>query len=433
MTLRLPFTKLLHHPSKNILILVFGAHFQALDTSTGSFIVSTRALSSELSTPILKYISPADAHAAPIRAISFCDKIQKGVGSLLATSCEDKLLKIWNIDSGWDLKSTRPVAKRAVSIAFDALASRVITADKFGDVLSYPLELPDNECTYDLLLGHVSMVTDMVLSHNNKYVITADRDEHIRVSRYPKGYEIESYCLGHTQFLSKLHILPWDTNLLLSAGGDDFIALWDYVPGTLIQELNIKKLIESQMNDETIENSDIASDDTEYLSKAIAVSSLVCCKVLQHIAVIIEKFPGVIILRWDYEQRCITYKQTLTLCNNPLDISYDLRGNLWVASSAEELVTIFLRRGDEYVKASVDHPLVHQINTFGSMTVDALPDLYTIGQLRKEPTDWRELKKDEQEDKDDDSSQSVDSLEKSPKKKKAKHVDDRKNKRIKSE
>ncbi|RIB00637.1 hypothetical protein C2G38_1902023, partial [Gigaspora rosea] len=85
-----------------------------------------------------------------------------------------------------------------------------------------------------LLLGHVSMVTDMVLTPNNKFVITADRDEHIRVSQFPKGYNIKSYCFGHTQFLSKLHILPWDSDLLLSAGGDDFIALWDYVPGRLI-------------------------------------------------------------------------------------------------------------------------------------------------------------------------------------------------------
>lgn len=49
------------------------------------------------------------------------------------------------------------------------------------------------------IVGHVSMVTDMVLSADDKYVITADRDEHIRVSRFPNGYNIESFCLGHTE------------------------------------------------------------------------------------------------------------------------------------------------------------------------------------------------------------------------------------------
>jgi hypothetical protein len=38
------------------------------------------------------------------------------------------------------------------------------------------------------------------LTKDNKYVITSDRDEHIRVSQYPKGHNIESYCLGHTRY-----------------------------------------------------------------------------------------------------------------------------------------------------------------------------------------------------------------------------------------
>lgn len=49
------------------------------------------------------------------------------------------------------------------------------------------------------IVGHVSMLTDMTLSDDEKYIITADRDEHVRVSRYPNGYNIESYCMGHTE------------------------------------------------------------------------------------------------------------------------------------------------------------------------------------------------------------------------------------------
>lgn len=56
----------------------------------------------------------------------------------------------------------------------------------------------DNE-KLNPIVGHVSMVTDMVLTPDDKYVITSDRDEHIRVSRYPNGYNIETFCLGHTE------------------------------------------------------------------------------------------------------------------------------------------------------------------------------------------------------------------------------------------
>jgi tRNA (guanine-N(7)-)-methyltransferase subunit TRM82 len=49
----------------------------------------------------------------------------------------------------------------------------------------------------NLVLGHVSLLTAFLLSHDERYIVTADRDEHIRISWYPEGYNIEIYCLGH--------------------------------------------------------------------------------------------------------------------------------------------------------------------------------------------------------------------------------------------
>lgn len=40
-----------------------------------------------------------------------------------------------------------------------------------------------------------------VLSFSNSHVITCDRDEKIRVSRYPNAYNIETFCLGHTEWV----------------------------------------------------------------------------------------------------------------------------------------------------------------------------------------------------------------------------------------
>ena len=56
-----------------------------------------------------------------------------------------------------------------------------------------------------LVLGHTSLLTAFLLTPDEKHIITADRDEHIRASRFPQGYTIESFCLGHKRYV----VLPF--------------------------------------------------------------------------------------------------------------------------------------------------------------------------------------------------------------------------------
>jgi len=105
---------------------------------------------------------------------------------------------------------------------------------------------------HQLLLGHVSLLTDVVCatitsSHAPRhYILTSDRDEHIRVSRgIPHSHIIEGYCLGHTGFVSKLCILPNHPHLLLSGGGDDYLLLWNWHLGTIQQRIEISGHVES--------------------------------------------------------------------------------------------------------------------------------------------------------------------------------------------
>lgn len=57
----------------------------------------------------------------------------------------------------------------------------------------------ENPSNGALVLGHASPLNCFVLTDGERYIITADRDEHIRVSCFPKGYIIEMYCLGHSK------------------------------------------------------------------------------------------------------------------------------------------------------------------------------------------------------------------------------------------
>jgi tRNA (guanine-N(7)-)-methyltransferase subunit TRM82 len=187
----------------------------------------------------------------------------------------------------------RIMPKRPCAIAVTADDSTIISADKFGDVYSLPLLVsettnretitpttPTTEATpakpfvsaanhltvhsqrnrkalenqkkqsnktteklepmfeLKLLLGHVSMLTDLALltsPEGRNYIVTADRDEHIRVSRgIPQTHIIEGFCLGHTEFISRLCIPKERTDVLLSGGGDDTVFAWDWVSGSVI-------------------------------------------------------------------------------------------------------------------------------------------------------------------------------------------------------
>lgn len=225
-----------------------------------------------------------------------------------AVVTEDKCLHVLSIDESGKLEelSQRVMPKRPCALQFHSDNSTILIGDKFGDVYSLPL-LPLEKEDYDvvssaistqpltqekaykpsasiltvhtqrnrkaleaqlkqknmtpktkeplkfehkLLLGHVSMLTDMltasreVESKHRDYIITADRDEHIRVSRgIPQAHIIEGYCLGHTQFVSRLCLVP-HSDILISGGGDNWLGVWHWPSYTLKRKLDVRKAVD---------------------------------------------------------------------------------------------------------------------------------------------------------------------------------------------
>ena len=105
-----------------------------------------------------------------------------------------------------------------------------LISDKSGDVLMF--DVSSTRDTFTCLLGHLSMLLDIIISPCGKYVITCDRDEKIRVSRFPNAYNIHTFCLGHTDFVTSLAILNHTgENVLLSGSGDGTIRIWKYLEG----------------------------------------------------------------------------------------------------------------------------------------------------------------------------------------------------------
>lgn len=111
---------------------------------------------------------------------------------------------------------------------------------------------PDFELT--LLLGHVSMLTSMVLGENKgrPVIITGDRDEHVRVSRYiPQAHVIEGYCLGHKEFVNSLVIPGARGEILVSGGGDNDLFVWNWQTGSLLSKVDLLSLAQEVMPEAT--------------------------------------------------------------------------------------------------------------------------------------------------------------------------------------
>lgn len=102
---------------------------------------------------------------------------------------------------------------------------------------------------HEVILGHVSLLTDLVYvplpsdgSSGSKrtYILTGDRDEHIRVSRGPpQAHIIENFCQGHTSFISKLCVPEWAPECLISGGGDSYLLVWNWREGRIVQKVSL--------------------------------------------------------------------------------------------------------------------------------------------------------------------------------------------------
>lgn len=114
-----------------------------------------------------------------------------------------------------------------------------------------------NASTPTVPLGHYSTIVDILVCPNptlkdRNVIVTADRDEKIRVSQWPEAYEILCYCLGHKDFVSTLALVgPIEQSTypyyLLSGSGDGRLILWDYYNGSIVKDIQIDQYLDSSL------------------------------------------------------------------------------------------------------------------------------------------------------------------------------------------
>ncbi|KAK0618140.1 hypothetical protein B0T17DRAFT_618768 [Bombardia bombarda] len=175
-------------------------------------------------------------------------------------------------------------------------------------------KLADANFEHTLLLGHVSMLTAVLVAARGprQYIITADRDEHIRVSRgsMSQAHIIEGFCLGHDDFVSTMSIPAGRPEILVSGGGDDDLFVWDWAAGKLLSRTNILERVQKLVPE----------------TSRIAVRHLFTCRPQEAadgptwVFAICERVPA--LFCYELKEGSLHHVQTIPTPGNPLDIDY---------------------------------------------------------------------------------------------------------------
>jgi len=135
-------------------------------------------------------------------------------GKYLLTGGDDKTVRAWDVASRAVIGSWthgKKIGCVAFAPAGPAGETLGLWADKFGEVFAIDVLHPDTPPV--LKLGHLSPVSNISFTPCGGFLVTSDREGHVRASVWPHTDIIERYYLTHVSPLQI--VLPLATQPLL--------------------------------------------------------------------------------------------------------------------------------------------------------------------------------------------------------------------------
>ncbi|XP_050263596.1 uncharacterized protein LOC126707905 isoform X2 [Quercus robur] len=249
---------------------------------------------------------------------------------------------------GWQMGSlghkwVGPSEKRVSAVALSNDSLYVCFADKFGVVWVVDLDGFDgnqllvNKKAAPLLAHYCSIITSLEFSPDGRFVISADRDFKIRVTVFPKkpldgAHEIQSFCLGHTEFVSCLDFVftsDYPQGFLVSGSGDSTVRLWDISSGSLLDTCEVgakAELLESNGKEEECN---------------LAVTDLCTFPDGTLIAVATQSLQGIVLLSCDLSTRTLSITRLVSIMGEafiPTSLGMSSSaGLLWMVTGVSNL------------------------------------------------------------------------------------------------
>ena len=147
-------------------------------------------------------------------------------GSRILSASYDNSLKLWDAESGAEIRSFLGHTNGVLSCSFSPDGSRILSASYDQSLKLWDAESGAEQRSF---LGHTNWVWACSFSPDGSRILSASNDKSLKLWDPESGAEIRSF-LGHTNHVSACSFSP-DGSRILSASYDLSLKLWDAESG----------------------------------------------------------------------------------------------------------------------------------------------------------------------------------------------------------
>ncbi|MEG4486364.1 WD40 repeat domain-containing protein [Microcoleus sp. D2_18a_B4] len=173
-----------------------------------------------------KQINTLTGHTNRVLAVSFSPN-----GKLLATSSDDKTVKLWNTTTGKQIKTLTGHTNRVLAVSFSPDGKRLATGSADNTVKLWDTTGKE----INTLTGHTDWVWAVSFSPNGKLLVTGSEDNTVKLWDTTIGKQIKTFT-GHTDAVLAVSFSP-NGKLLATGSRDNTVKLWDTTIGKEIKTL----------------------------------------------------------------------------------------------------------------------------------------------------------------------------------------------------
>ena len=164
-------------------------------------------------------------HLNSVKSVAFSPD-----GAYIASGSWDKTVRVWDTQSGEQIRCLEGHADRVWSVAFTSDGKRIVSGSWDNTVRIWDVQ---SGSQIKCLEGHMDYVVSVAISANDAHIVSGSHDKTVRVWNSQTGDEVQ--CLkGHIEWIWAVASSP-DGTQIASGAHDRTVRVWDTRSGVQVQ------------------------------------------------------------------------------------------------------------------------------------------------------------------------------------------------------